>query len=434
MSKDFKLAKSLSRRTFLKGMGVAAGAAAFASPVILKAQDDIVLGSNFPLTGDLGFLGGGFQEIVELVAAEVNASGGLLGGRQVVVDGRDSQTTDAGALDAANQLVNVSGVPAVIGPARSGAVNAVAQLHIDNNVVLVSPSSTAPGIDQLDDNDLIFRTAANDSLQGRVLADLAFNVRGYRNVAIISLDDDYGQGLANSFTQNFTALGGTITSNNPYNAATTTDFSAQLAAAAADSPDAICPITFQEIETLFINAFDQGLDGLLDLFVDGNKSDVAIANIFSQVGSAVDGIIGTGPGAAQTAGGVIFPTVVDRELGRAVGPAFEPQTYDAAAAVCLAIEAAGEASGPAIAAAMRSVTNPDGQLVTVDQLGIALDLIRQGEAINFDGAGGSVDFNEGGDVVGPITTWTIAEGIISDVETLDCGVAACDPADPSLYG
>jgi branched-chain amino acid transport system substrate-binding protein len=433
MSQDFKLAKSLSRRTFLKGVGVATGATVFGGSSILRAQSDIVIGTNMPLTGALGFLGVGFQEIVEMVAAEVNAAGGLLGGRNVVVDGRDSESTDAGALASATALINVSNVPAVIGPARSGAVNTVAQIHIDNGVVLCSPSSTAPGIDQLDDNDLIFRTAPNDKLQGRVLADLAFNVRGYRRVAIISLNDDYGQGLAGSFTDNFTALGGTITSNNPYDAATT-DFSAQLAAAAADDPEAICPITFQEIETLYINAFDQGLDQLLDLWVDGNKSTEAIANIAAQVGTAVNGVVGTVPGAAEVAGGVVFPQLVQDNLGRAVGPAFEPQTYDAAAAVMLAIEAAGEASGAGIAASMRSVTNPDGQFVTVGQLGVALDLIRAGTAINFDGAGGTVDFDAGGDVIGPIATWGIVDGVDVTIETLNCTVDACDAiGDPSQY-
>lgn len=433
MSKDLSLAKFLSRRTFLKGVGVATGATIFGGSSILRAQSDIVIGTNFPLTGALGFLGVGFQEIAEMVAAEVNAAGGLLGGRNVVIDGRDSQSTDAGALDAATQLINVSNVPAVLGPARSAGVNTVAQLHIDNNVVLVSPSSTAPGIDQLADKDLIFRTAPNDRLQGRVLADLAYNVRGYRRVAIISLNDDYGQGLANAFTQNFEALGGTVTSNNPYQQ-DPPDFSAQLAAASADDPDAICPITFQDIQTLYINAFDQGLDHLLDLWVDGNKSTDAIAAIAAQVGDAVNGVIGTVPGAAEVAGGVVFPQLVQSNLGRAVGPAFEPQTYDAAAAVCLAIEAAGEASGPAIAAAMRSVTNPEGQFVTVGQLGLALDLIRNGTEINFDGAGGTVDFDEGGDVIGPIATWAIIDGVDTVIETIDCSVDACDAIqDPSLY-
>ena len=56
---------------------------------------------------------------------------------------------------------------------------------------------------------------------------------------------------------------------------------------------------------------------------------------------------------------------------------------------------------------LRSVANPPGTEAT--DIGEALDLIRRGEEINYQGASGEITFDDKEDVSGRYATWSIAE-------------------------
>lgn len=75
--------------------------------------------------------------------------------------------------------------------------------------------------------------------------------------------------------------------------------------------------------------------------------------------------------------------------------------------VALAIEQGKSATGRAIAENIRSVANPPG--IEVSNLTEALNLIREGKDINYQGTSGEITFDEHGDVSGSYTVWTIAE-------------------------
>ena len=85
--------------------------------------------------------------------------------------------------------------------------------------------------------------------------------------------------------------------------------------------------------------------------------------------------------------------------------------YDAVVVAALAAakcEADGQEITPVcIRDNLRAVANPPGAPVIPGATSIqnALDLLQQGEDINYEGAAGSVDFDEFGDVVTPIEVW-----------------------------
>lgn len=112
----------------------------------------------------------------------------------------DSQGTAQGAADSFNALIG-AGVNVVVGPLSSGEVNAVMPLANANEVVAISPSSTAPNLAV---DDFVFRVAPNDAFQAAALAEL-FDTQGITKVSIISRDDDYGRGLANLLEATFEA-------------------------------------------------------------------------------------------------------------------------------------------------------------------------------------------------------------------------------------
>jgi hypothetical protein len=75
--------------------------------------------------------------------------------------------------------------------------------------------------------------------------------------------------------------------------------------------------------------------------------------------------------------------------------------------VALAIEKAGEATGTAIWDNIRDVANAPGK--EVNDIGEALQLIREGKDINYQGASGEITFDKNGDVFGEYAIFSIAD-------------------------
>lgn len=410
----------VNRRTFLKGLGLAAGASMM--PLHAFGQADFVtVGAVVPLSGQLASFGPRFQVAAEIAVNEVNAAGGIPGLGLLRLDVRDSGTDAPTGVASAEELVNVVGVQALFGAAASSVTIPISSVTVANQVVQISPSATSPAITNLDDNDFMFRTAPSDESQGVVLANLA-NDQGYSSVAVISRNDAYGAGLSDVFRREFEALGGTVTSVSLYDPATT-DFSAEISAASADSPDAISLITFDEGEALISQMVSAGVTNF-DLFVDGNKNQDLIDRIVANVGEELlEGKVGTGPSPADTAGGAAFDGLYRERLSE--DPfVFTPHSYDALAIIALALTAAGENDGTAIRDNIRNVANPDGDIFTVGELGAAMAAIADGGSVNYEGAAGSQDFDANGDPEGPQGIWTIQGGQIVDTAIVACAANA----------
>ncbi len=404
--------KRVSRRTLLKGMGLAAGTLALGRFGTF-GQEPILIGAVIPLSGTLASFGPRFLVAAQIALDEVNGAGGLLGGRRVELVTRDSGTNPTTGVAAADNLVNVVGVEALFGAAASGVTIPIAtSVTVPNQVVQISPSATSPAITNLQDNDFLFRTAPPDTLQGIVLADLAFRVKGYRNISIIARNDAYGAGLADVLKREFEAKGGTVNALELY-ATDTTNFSAQIAAASAGNPDAISLITFDEGEQLITQMVQAGVTNF-DLLVDGNKNQDLIDRLVASIGTGpLEGKVGSAPALAPGAGGEAYAKAYRARLNE--DPfVFTPHSFDALALLALAIEKAGVYNGPAIRDAMRFGANPPGTVYTVGQLGQALADIRAGKDVNYEGASGSVDLDAAGEPVGPVGTWKIVNGKIVD--------------------
>jgi branched-chain amino acid transport system substrate-binding protein len=76
---------------------------------------------------------------------------------------------------------------------------------------MISPSNTAPVLtDPEQRQEGYFRTAHNDKIQGRAMAVFALNELGVSSAAAIHDGDPYTEGLATSFRDSFTELGGEL--------------------------------------------------------------------------------------------------------------------------------------------------------------------------------------------------------------------------------
>lgn len=108
---------TISRRTFLRTSGSAAGAVAFPMPAVLAA-DPVKIGVVQPFSGGLELFGGQAKLGLDLAAAEINAGGGIMG-RQVELIYEDDKTDPKTAVERTTSLIRRDSVVAVSGPITS---------------------------------------------------------------------------------------------------------------------------------------------------------------------------------------------------------------------------------------------------------------------------------------------------------------------------
>jgi branched-chain amino acid transport system substrate-binding protein len=93
------------------------------------------------------------------------------------------------------------------------------------------------------------------------------------------------------------------------------------------------------------------------------------------------------------------------------------RSYDAGAIVGLSIAQAGSAESAAIKDAIRKVLDPDGTVIHAgkDEFARALQLIKDGKPIKYEGVIGPISFDEYGDITGPFRLWRIQNGEVTTV-------------------
>lgn len=380
-------------------------------------MEEITIGALLPLSGDLAVYGQTVQKGVKLAVKQINEAGGPLGMKLKVVF-RDSQTDPTALRDGAEKLVNVDKVPAIVGPMiRSDVATPVTA---PNHVVIISPSNTPTWVTTLDDDDYTFRTTASDAIQGKVLGQLAREV-GYETAAILYINDPYGGGLAESTKEWFEKSGGKVLGMAAYDPGEVA-YKMQLNELAKGDPDVLVLIGYPESGVVIIR---QALSaGLFDqfLFPDGMQSEQIITDVG---GDHLEGMYGTGPGAAETASYENYLQAYQAEYGEKPATAYTENAYDGVVVIALAMAAAGKDalradSGKAIRDNLREVANPPGEEIVAGVEGFrrAFELLEQGKAVNYEGAAGSIDFDEHGDTVTPILVWRIEGGEIVPVQSV----------------
>ena len=177
------------KKQFL-AMAVAAGLAMSGSAA--WAAETIKIGLMAPLTGSWASEGQGMKKIVELLAEQQNAKGGVQGRKITVVsedDGGDPRTASLAA-----QRLTTQGVAAVIGTYGSAVTEASQAIYDEADIPQIANGSTAI---RLTEKGLkkFFRTAPRDDEQGRMAAQTIAKL-GFKKVAILHDSTSYAKGLA----------------------------------------------------------------------------------------------------------------------------------------------------------------------------------------------------------------------------------------------
>jgi neutral amino acid transport system substrate-binding protein len=367
---------------------------------------EVKIGALQSLTGDLGAYGGPMTDGIKLAVEEVNSNGGVLG-KQVKLLVEDDQTSNIASVDAANKLIKIDKVPAIIGCTGSGASMSIIDIAVKNNVLMISSSNTGVEFTNYSDNDLYFRTAPSDALQGAAMAKLAKEL-GYKTASTFVINNPYGKGFEDVFVKSFESMGGKVVKSVTYTPSQTI-FDSEVSEAFSANPNFIMLVSYPETGSLILKtAYEKGLLKKAPWILSEGLFTEKLAD---NVGKNKDGnyIIAGFQGLTpdQSAGGsayLAFKEKYSKKFGREPG-VYCSSSYDAIALVLLAMEKAKAENGKDIALNLRDVANPPG--TNVSDIGEALKLIRGGKDINYQGASGEITFDEHGDVNGAYTIWTV---------------------------
>jgi ABC-type branched-subunit amino acid transport system substrate-binding protein len=359
-----------------------------AAPTCTGESDGVLnIATVLPQTGNLAFLGPPEFAGAELAVNEINEAGGVLGA-DVTLDQGDSGDT---STDIANQTVDrqlAAGADAFIGAASSGVSFTFLDKLVENCKIHFSPANTSPDFTTYEEDDLYFRTAPSDVLQGRVLADLMI-ADGVTTAAFMALQDPYGEGLLEYSSGPFADQGGEVVESFTYDPQAPT-FEAEVDRIVSADPEALVLIGFEESSQILTSLFEAGFtaDAKSIYLVDGN-----VGNALGQqlpVGSLV-GVKGTLPAAEITDEFRERLLEVDPEL---IDFSYGPETYDAVMITALAAAVAGTDDPAQVAAKINGVTR-DGEKCTT--FAECIELVDAGTDIDYDGPSGPQTFGPAGE-------------------------------------
>ncbi|MGI9483294.1 MAG: ABC transporter substrate-binding protein [Hyphomicrobiales bacterium] len=358
-------------------LSTAAAVALLASPV---AAEDIKIGIILGFTGPIESLTPDMAASAELAMKEVSDSGKLLGGSKVMAVRGDSTCTDsAAATAAAERLVTSDKVKAIMGADCSGVTGAILQnVARANGVAMISPSATSPALSTAEDDGLFFRTAPSDARQGQVLAEILKD-RGVKSAALTYTNNDYGKGLAESIKKNFEAVGGKVTISAAHEDGKG-DYSAEVGALAQAGGDVL----------IVAGYLDQGGKGVIQAALDSGAFKTFVLpdgmigdSLPIAIGADLNGSFGTLPG-TDSKGAEVFKELAAK--ANIKGEAFTGESYDAAALLLLAMQAAKSSKSGDLKAKVMEVANAPGEQILPGELGKALDILAKGGDIDYVGA------------------------------------------------
>jgi branched-chain amino acid transport system substrate-binding protein len=358
---------------------IAAGTAAVLMATATQAED-IKLGVIYGFTGPIESLTGPMAAGAELAMKEVSDSGLLLGGSTVSSVRADSTCIDsAAATAAAERLVTSDKVNAIVGADCSGVTSAVLQnVARANGTVMISPSATSPGLSTADDDGLFFRTAPSDAREGQVMTDILVEM-GIKSVAVTYTNNDYGKGLSDSFISAFEDAGGKITVNISHEDGKA-DYSSEIATLASAGGDIL----------VIAGYLDQGGRAIIDGSLDTGAWDRFVLpggmigdNILT-IGDGLNGSFGQVAG-TDSPGAAIFSDIAKAAGFDGTSP-FTPESYDAAALILLAMQAAGSSESAKLKDKVFDVANAPGEKIFPGELAKALQILKDGGEVDYVGA------------------------------------------------
>ena len=275
----------LGRRHFTAG--AAAGAASFGLPALAQGEP-IKVGVIFPLSGPAGPNGQGVAHAVSIAAEMINAKGGVLG-RKIVVVAKDDESTPAVGVTRANEMV-AEKVAVVIEGWNSPVTLAMQPVLARADILDITAVSKADPILAGTANPFAIRINSSNGQDGGVIADILANHLGAKRIGFLSQNDAYGNGAQAVIEAELKKIGKpfekVVVEQFPFKQ---TDFRVSLANVKQAKPDAVVAINAAESSGMpaLIQQYRQA--GIEGTFV--GAVGTILPTVFRIAGEAMTGVV-----------------------------------------------------------------------------------------------------------------------------------------------
>ncbi len=312
--------------------------------------ETIKIGGMAPLTGALAIYGVTTTNGAELAVKEINENGGVLGKKieYVMLDTKGDSTE---AVMAYNKLVDEK-VAGIIGEVTSKPTLAVAEVAVQDNMPLITPTGTQVDITEVGPN--IFRVCFTNPYQGKVLAITSKERLGANTVAVmLNNSSDYSDGIAKAFIEESEKLGMKVMGVEGYSDGDK-DFRPQLTKLAAMNPDVILiPEYYEQAALIATQAREVGVKSI---FVGSDGWDGIAKTLDQSAYAAIENSYFTNHFSMEDQSEKIQDFLKDyREAYKEDPSAFSALGYDAVYMMKSAIEKAGSTDKQKIVDALKGI-------------------------------------------------------------------------------
>ena len=312
--------------------------------------ETIKIGGMAPLTGALAIYGVTTTNGAELAVKEINENGGVLGKKieYVMLDTKGDSTE---AVMAYNKLVDEK-VAGIIGEVTSKPTLAVAEVAVQDNMPLITPTGTQVDITEVGPN--IFRVCFTNPYQGKVLAITSKERLGANTVAVmLNNSSDYSDGIAKAFIEESEKLGMKVMGVEGYSDGDK-DFRPQLTKLAAMNPDVILiPEYYEQAALIATQAREVGVKSI---FVGSDGWDGIAKTLDQSAYAAIENSHFTNHFSMEDQSEKIQNFLKDyREAYKEDPSAFSALGYDAVYMMKSAIEKAGGTDKQKIVDALKGI-------------------------------------------------------------------------------
>ncbi|MGC9364642.1 MAG: ABC transporter substrate-binding protein [Fidelibacterota bacterium] len=223
--------------------------------VLFSDKDEIPVGALLSITGSWVSLRESSQKALEYSMAEINDYiQGLGYSTRFRLYIEDMQTDPETALQKLKSL-HARNIKAVIRPQASSEVSACKEYADENDILLISHSSTAHAL--AIENDNVFRFCSDDQSEGKAVAQLMWE-DGIRAVIPVWRNDTGNAGLHDATKTDFESRGGTVYDGSMYTAGTV-DFTSHITMVKTQLNQAINQHGAGQV-AVYLAAFDEVVD------------------------------------------------------------------------------------------------------------------------------------------------------------------------------
>jgi branched-chain amino acid transport system substrate-binding protein len=265
--------------------------------VTYRPGEPIRIGTLLAISGDVATLGldsfHGAQLGVDYLDGKFDEKPGQLLGHEVNLQSEDDLCSKDGGQAGGTKLAADPTILSVIGTSCSSSALGVADKILgDKGILLISPSNTAAGLTSLTGHNAFYlRTAQNDAIQARVVADFV-SKQGIGKAATIHDESPYATGLTDGFKSFFEKRGGQVVAAEAITS-TDTDFKPLLTSIAQSAPELIYLPDFNPACALIAKQA-KDIPALANVKLMGSDGCNA-STFFDQAGKAGDGFLLSSP-------------------------------------------------------------------------------------------------------------------------------------------